>query len=223
MTVSYNGYVPLCHDPRHFLFLLPFSILAGSFLLEKFYKQPLKFIGLPVFFILSALLLMVIKAGNMKYFYGLIDVFLFVWCFVAKMIADKKTFWVFAFCFFCLLSIRPLIDVYQHNNVMYFDQRALIQKTFPAKITNAMVYTDDKIDRDLSRYFMKFDTLNVRFLYTETVNKQLLDEEKVPVYFLLNEKRDPVSEFEKNIDSNDLKAVTFTKSGCFSLYKIDKK
>ncbi|MBV4355552.1 ArnT family glycosyltransferase [Pinibacter aurantiacus] len=223
MTVSYNGYVPLCYDPRHFLFLLPFSILAGSFLLEKFYQQPFKFIGLPVFFILSALLLVIIKAGDMKYFYGLIGVFLLGWCFVAKMIVDKKAFLVFTICFFCLLSIRPLIDIYRHNNVMYFDHRALIKKTFPARITNAIVYTDDQIDRDLSKYFMQYDTLQVRFLYTKTLSKQLLYNVDGPVYFLLNEKRIPAGDFEKNINSNDLKAVTFTKSGYFSLYRIEKK
>jgi len=223
MTVSYNGYVPLCHDPRHFLFLLPFSILAGSFLLEKFYQQPLKFIALPVLFILSALLLTLIKAGDMKYFYGLIGVFLLGWCFSAKMINSKKLFWIFAICFFCLLSIRPLMDIYHHNNVTYFDQKALIKKTFPAKITSAMVYTDDEMDRDLSRYFMQFDTVGVRFLYTETLSKKLLGEEDVPVYFLLNEKRVSVGDFEKNIDSNDLKAINFTKSGYFSLYRIEKK
>lgn len=222
MTISYNSYVPLCFDPRHFLFLLPFSVLAGSFLLEKFYQQPLRFIALPVFFILSALVLVIIKAGNMKYFYGLIGIFLLSWSFVVKMLNSKRTFAVFAVCFFCLLSIRPLMDIYQHNNVTYFDQRKLIKNTFPEKIENALVYSDDKMDRDLSNYFMKFDTANVRFKYTTTVSNTLLNEPHVPVYFLLNEKRLSVSEFEKNIDSNDLKAVTFTQSGCFSLYRLEK-
>jgi hypothetical protein len=115
-----------------------------------------------------------------------------------------------------------LIDIYQHNNITYFDQRRLVKNTFPKKIENALVYTDDKMDRDLSNYFMQFDTANVRFKYTAAISDTLLNEQHVPVYFLLNEKRLSVSEFEKNIDSNGLKAVTFTQSGYFSLHRLEK-
>lgn len=39
MTISVSGYVPMCLDPRHYLFLIPVSAVSGSLVIQKFMEK----------------------------------------------------------------------------------------------------------------------------------------------------------------------------------------
>jgi hypothetical protein len=69
MTISWSSYVPLCHDPRHFLFIMPFAALTGGRMLALFVSNPSQYRILPVLYVLATIVIFLSNTGSTKYLY----------------------------------------------------------------------------------------------------------------------------------------------------------
>ena len=46
MSFTFSAYSPLWPDPRHFLFLIPFAVITGAYMLAAYMREPGKYMGL---------------------------------------------------------------------------------------------------------------------------------------------------------------------------------
>ena len=181
MTISASSYVPLCHSPRHFLFLIQFAAITGGPVLYAYFKQPAKFIALPLAFAITTLVIFSLNGGTTKYLYLLFTILL-ISCYLFSFIKNKILPFVYCVILFtALLFMNYLVDFIKPLYSYYWDEKEVIEKQFSGKNITATVFSDG-LSGELSEFFLKFKTGNLKFLP--------LDSAKVTnpgtLYFLLN-------------------------------------
>jgi hypothetical protein len=180
MSISVSSYVPLCHSPRHFLFLFPFAAITGGPMLYAYFKQPAKFILLPLAFAIVTVVIFVLNGGTTKYLYLLLTLLL-VSCYLFSVFKNKIFPFAAVILFTGLLFMNYVIDFIKPLYPYYWDEKEVIEKQFSGKNMSATVFSDG-LSGELSEFFLKFKTGNLKFLSIDsarTVNNG-------PLYFLLN-------------------------------------
>jgi hypothetical protein len=209
MTISASSYVPLCHSPRHFLFLFPFAAITGGPMLNAYFKQPAKFVAFPIIFLIGTIIIFGLNGGTTKYLYLFVTVLL-VCCYLFSFISDKKTFYVCSVILFSgLLFTNYVIDFVKPLYPYYWDEKEIIQKQFSEKSIRATVFSDGQ-SAELSEFFLGFETGNLKFLPVDSaknINEGML-------YYLLNGDLNPV--FKHKMDS-------LLKKGAIHIELISRK
>lgn len=171
MSISFTAYVPLCHDPRHFLFLIPFAAIVGARLLTAYFVAPAKFWVLPALFAGATCILFITKGGEMKFVYLLITLVLFVPLLAGKTALQMPYRTLAPFLLAACLLVRPAYDLYKNRFYYFDDHKKLIQTVFADPRAEAAVYTANELTAELSEYFLGFHTGAVQFRWMGAVHK----------------------------------------------------
>jgi len=219
MTISVSSYVPLCHSPRHFLFLFPFAAITGGPMLYAYFKKPAKFIGLLLIFAIATAVIFSINGGTTKYLYLFITILLFSY-YLFSFIRNKKLIYTCSVILFtALLFTNYVTDFVKPLYPYYWDQKEVIQKQFSGKNINATIFSDE-LSVELSGFFLNFKTGNLKFRSVDSAKNTNAG----TLYYLLNRNLNPGSGnkmdslMKKNEDSNV--RMVYRKNNVF-LYKVN--
>ncbi len=153
MTISPDAYVPMCLDPRHYLYLIPVGAVSGGLVLEAAFRQ--KKISR------ALLLLLLLIAGQQWLEYNS----WYAGCLIGvALLWGALPFWVspkrgknLVLAGTILLGLAALIPRLQyHQSVRYRQQAAAYQKEVKPLLDSGVVYTD-AVQRRLIRYYESFD------------------------------------------------------------------
>ena len=164
MTISFTSYVPLCQDPRHFIFLFPFAAIIAGPLVFAYSKDPAKFLLLPIFIVLATLCMFYQHTGSTKYLYLLFSLLLLLrlaFVFISKN-QIIQTLFIVSIC--ALLFCNYLIDVVKPPYPYYWDHKKVVEKSFAGKDIKATVFSADANSAEMTEYFLGFKTGNLRIL-----------------------------------------------------------
>jgi hypothetical protein len=182
MTISWNSYVPLCHDPRHFLFIMPFAALAGGRMLSTFIIQPARYRMLPALYALATLIIFLSETGSTKYLY-------LGCCLLTVGVSVLPRFIrLFVPGFVLIFSLNHLIDfvkpLYPFHNDNKFVARE-IRKYVPKSST---IYSRG-VTGEMAAYFLGFRQGEYQFKPVDSLRGQ----GAAMPYFLLDGKNDWLS------------------------------
>ena len=182
MSISFTAYVPLCHDPRHFLFLMPFAAVTGGPMLYAYFKNPLKFIVLPLLFIVATSAIFIMQGGTTKYLY-LLFTLLLTGYYILFLKTKSRLWYTFSIvATITLFSLNYFIDFIKPMYPYYWDHKKLIEEKFGGKKDIATVVSADLLTAELSEFFLEFNTGNIHFITIDSVKSTSPEK----LYFLLN-------------------------------------
>ena len=219
MTISFTHYVPLCHDPRHFIFLFPFAAVLGGPMLYAYFKEPLKFIFLPLLFIAATIVMFILHAGTTKYLYLLFALLLsghYVVSLAGKTLLVYK---VAIGLLIALMSLNYIIDFVKPLYPFYWDHKKIIENNFSTSSGKATVFCSDDLSAELSEYFLQFKTGNIKYYPLDSIKHA----NEGALYYFLNGDLDPVA--RGRIDSllkekTGPQVVIIDQVNNVSLYKV---
>ena len=219
MTISFTHYVPLCHDPRHFMFLFPFSAILGAYIMIAYYKTPKDF---PLLLIVSwtiTILVFIIPSGETKYIYLLISLVLLVTYIRSslKFHFYKETGFILLITF--ILLIRPVNDIIQNRFAFYKDLKGLITERYSNIHSRILVLTGDVLTTEISEHTLKYVTGNIQFEPLES--GAILANNYDTVHLLVNKHSTPIlhdSVQVKLLNSKSLNIIQ--QDGLITLYEI---
>lgn len=220
MTISFSSYVPLCPSPRHFLFIFPFAAITGAPMLHAYFKQPAKFIVLPLLLAIATAIIFSINGGSTKYLYLLFTLLLFG-CYIFSIFKKKVFSYTYSVILITVLFFANyLADFVKPMYPYYWDQKEVIEKTFAGKNTAATIFSSDALSGELSEFFLKFETGNLKILPMDSV--KIIN--KGTLYFLLNREINPAT--AKTADSlmikdNDSSIFMIYRKNNVCLYKVN--
>lgn len=153
MTISPDAYVPMCLDPRHYLYLIPVGAMSGALVLDAALRQKkMRW---------TVLLLMLSVAGqqwlqhNDWYAACLVGQAL-LWGVLPVWVSSKKGR-VFILAGTILLGLAALFPSLRYNaSVKYRQQAATYRQEIRPLLDSGIVYTD-AVQRRLIRYYESFD------------------------------------------------------------------
>lgn len=169
MSISFSTYMPLCHDPRHFLFLFPFAAIIGGPMLFAYFKAPAQFLLLPIFLALATGILFYLQGGTTKYLYLLFTLLLIAR--LAATLMNKSTPWtyVFAGATVVLFTINYVIDFIKPPYPYYWDHKKVIDCSFGGQDITAKLFSADAPSGELTEFFLHFKTGNLQVLPMDSV------------------------------------------------------
>ncbi|WP_153797936.1 ArnT family glycosyltransferase [Foetidibacter luteolus] len=158
MSFSFTGYAPLPPDPRHFMFLIPFAVICGGYMLVAFFNSPQRYPLLPMFFLLAAVIIWFLPVGNTRHIYLALAAL-----FTARLLV-KRMWPVLAFAGWVSIMLgNYLYDFVKPQYSFYFDQKKIVQTSFYNTVQPAVVYTGEPQTADMGNYFLGFNKKNVLF------------------------------------------------------------
>ncbi len=221
MTISFTSYVPLCHDPRHFLFLFPFAAVLGGPMLYIYLKEPRKFFFLPVFSAIATIAIFWMQGGTTKYLYALFSILLFSRLALVPFAKNNQWLKMFAASFMVFFSINYWLDIVKPGYPYHEDQKKVIRDVFKNNLRPAIVVTENDFSAEMNEYFLGFKNKNVRFYSIDSFKSGNADN-----LYLLEDSTHHKEQENKTKDfiySNQLQYTIVKKSGAFILYRLIKK
>lgn len=220
MTISFISYVPLCPDPRHFLFLFPVAALLAGPVLYAYIKYPYDFIMLPFFIVMATVVMFAIEAGNTKYMYALFSLLLVI-IYVTKRSSRTEYYTITGIAAFTVIfSINYLIDFIKPPYPYYWDHKRVIDEVFAGKNTDAKLFSADDFSGEMTKFFLSYHTGNLHILPLDSAQTTTGNN----LYYLLAGDVNP--SIQPKVDSifNQSNRNSFylvRKEGNVSLYKTD--
>jgi hypothetical protein len=153
MTTSYEAYLPICPDVRHFLMLIPLAAIVAAPAVANFAKAKRKGAYFVFSFALATGLAFYFTDGNMRWLYGAI-----LGLIVLRMLMPNNKY---SLVFFIVGLIGVLvIPAYSSMRTAakkssYVEQRALIYKHFKNKKEPALVVTN-QVGRNTGWYLLGY-------------------------------------------------------------------
>ena len=161
MSISFTRYVPLCQDPRHFIFLIPFAALCGGPVLYHYFNEPKRFILLPLLMLAATAFIFMMHGGNTKYLYLLFTLLLVLVYLISKPFIKYSSVACIAACI-SIFSFNYLVDFIRPPYPFYGDQKKIIA-SFAASNPHATVFSADEVSGELNEFFLKFSTGYITF------------------------------------------------------------
>lgn len=227
MSISLKAYVPMCLDPRHYLFLIPVAAvpaarIIGEFVEEKKYGwQILAGLALAALFLYSIngqlfdkpyLPCLIVVAG----FYFL----------PSKAPVFKL---LFTLLFLSVLLIGPIQQMQYARKVQYRAQRAITYQQFIDKNEPCYIITDP-VQQRLGEYYSGFNpSRKDQFLSFDQVNFDSLDGRKQYLYinwhtqYLSGLNSADLPDYVRNLDTLANPAIYQNKALNLAIYELKAK
>lgn len=168
MSFTFSTYSPLWPDPRHFVFLIPFAVVTGTYMLAAYMREPRKYIGLLFCFLIADIFLLFSDLGGTKYVYfGITVILLLRWL---LSIYGKQTGMLYL-SFGLLTSLMGsnyLFDFITERYSFYYAQKAIVETQLKTVDQETIVYTGDMITARLGNYMRSFKEDGLRFANIDT-------------------------------------------------------
>jgi len=153
MTISPDAYVPMCLDPRHYLYLIPVGAVSAGLSLQTVFRQK------NMRWALLLLMLLIAAQQWMQYddwYAGCLIGLALLWGGLPFWVSPKRGKKL-VLAGTILLGLAALIPRLQyHQSVRYRQQAATYQKEVKSLLDSGVVYTD-AVQRRLIRYYESFD------------------------------------------------------------------
>jgi hypothetical protein len=186
MTFSPTMYAPLLPDPRHFIFLIPFSVITAAFMIRSYVQQPSKYFLLLIAFFVADVFLYFSNIGNTKYIYYLIALLLMLIWFNEVLKRRRETN-IFYFLLAAIMFANYMYDFLFPQYPFYFDQKEIVQHYLDTS-SSAIVFTGDPQTARMGDYFLAFQNKNLKFENLATANNLNNNSKN---YLLVNGDYDP--------------------------------
>ena len=176
MTISYTTYVPLCPDPRHFLFLLPIGVVVFALGMEKIrlYSTTDVLIILGIYSI-QWFVSWYFKYENHHFLFGLVLVGLILWW---KWNYLKMGGLIIAAGLFSVF----VQNAWYNQRINHAGQKALIQKVLSVNTKPKWILTD-WANTNIGRFYARYSEKNQFIVFHEFDEKKHKDRE---IYVILN-------------------------------------
>lgn len=172
MSVSFTEYVPLCNDPRHFYFVMPFACIAASYMLLAYHQHRARWWMLPVCYAISGCLCSLSNAdGGTKWLYFGAAVILGLHLIVQqlgnlKVWQKVKKYYVFAAL--SLVLVVPVADLRKPMPILYQQHVQIMQLPVFKQTKPSVVYTGNQITADISLFASHYQLTNWQFKSVDT-------------------------------------------------------
>lgn len=181
MTTSYEAYLPICPDIRHFLMLIPLAAVVAAPSVVNFAKNKKRGKYFLLSFGLGAVLAVCFTQGNMRWLYVGIEG-LIIW----RMLLPNKaaSHWLFLLGLLGVLII-PVVSSMRTTikESAYLEQRALIYKHFKYNQEPKMVITN-QVGKNIGWYLLEYQEQHPTQFYTYDQLPSLDFSRGIPVYVL---------------------------------------
>ncbi|MCC5916542.1 MAG: glycosyltransferase family 39 protein [Cryomorphaceae bacterium] len=181
MSISLTSYVPMCIDPRHYLYLIPVSAIAAGMVMKKgiFAKKKNAFVFALLALLCGIAYFLQTRGWNFIYF-PLALLLSFGWWFNSSV--QKKRFFLLIFIF--ILGASHYKDVrYAHD--IKFRKQGIWLKDEVLSINKGIVVTD-RAQAHFAEYYGGFNTDDsLKFIRFEFFSDDNIDME-TDVYVLIN-------------------------------------
>ncbi len=192
MSISATSYVPMCLDPRHFLFFIPIAAIAASHSIPKLLKSRLSFI---LFVVVSVIVIVFMLFENSDNYWKLyLPIMILITLFKLLKVQHFNTFLTLLLL---LTSFYPIYELFQYSkNLGYKQQRDLIYKEV-LTIKEPSYVISNKVQTRIGRYYQEFNPNHpVKFLSYNSFNTDTLKD--LPIYLLENDHTRNLMQLEKN-------------------------
>lgn len=183
MTTSYEAYLPICPDIRHFLMLVPLAAVVAAPSVANFARTKEKGGYFVASFALGALLGLGFTAGKMRWLY--VGILLLI---VLRMLLpnNKYSQWSFLTLLIGVLVLPVLSSMRTAvKESSYLEQRALLYEHFQNPKQPSIIITD-QIGCNIGRYLMAYDEQALTQFYPYQELSTLSFPENTLVYLIGN-------------------------------------
>ncbi|MGE0562015.1 MAG: ArnT family glycosyltransferase [Flavobacteriales bacterium] len=173
MSISYSEYIPMCIDPRHYLFIYPITSIAAAFVIDHYLNKTTN-IRLVIILLGSTGIISLIFFEQLFWWHYFPLCLLFI--VVGFMFfQSKKMKIVFSMLFFISLGIYPLQNAIAYQQTGYEAQRDAIMKHILEKEHDCIVISNDVQTRE-NKYYSGFNnTKNIQFVSFNQVTGEILN------------------------------------------------
>ncbi len=182
MSISAKAYNPMCTDPRHYLFMIPFFAVAAPLAFERFGKKNLYLVGFIGFIILSGIVV--------KYFgdSGMLKVYMaYILIMALFFVLNRKLsiVGVVAFLLFALIPILKPYEAIQYAKKVNYQGQKEFSKVHILQ-SDADVIVADEVSKRFLNYWNGFEKEGMSFIsYDEAEEKGIKPGSKA--YLLKND------------------------------------
>jgi hypothetical protein len=220
MTISFTSYMPLCHDPRHFLFLFPFAAIISGKFLYQYFLQPPKFILLPIVYCVATFILFYLQAGTTKYLYLMFSIiFLSSYLLACLQVVFLNIF--FGFALMGVLSLNYFGEYFITYGKDFYPQKKVIEQVFFNYTSKAKVFVSDSKSAEYCDFFLSFTNKNIVFNPTDSI---LPNETGNLFYLHIKNENDPAKNKIESIKKTQNATIYFelaNKCQQVELYKVN--
>lgn len=152
MSISVTSYIPMCADPRHYLFIVPVVAVAAALILKD-YLNVFRFrIGLFVLVLIAFGFALYFRSATGSHLY--LPVLVSIGCIVfpKNQVQAQR---LFAVLLFVALLFQPADMFIYARNVNYGKQKEIVQRELIDKNQPCIVITDE-VQKRLGNYYSGF-------------------------------------------------------------------
>jgi hypothetical protein len=229
MSISVTSYIPLCPDPRHFLFLIPILALAASNRMVYFFSEeviiPRNTKEYAKFYLLLLGLFLTITFFTSKdsFYYFYLPMFLLV---ISRIYINNR---IILYLFWTIWLILPVKYAIYAKEVNFNLQKEWLFKL--KELPNRATVISNKVQKHYWRYYNEFDkNPNVQFFSYQEIDSLphdlLIPEDSVYLWLnfytrFLSNQTDANLPLYVSDTANYLLVKSYPKRGMF-LYKMPK-
>jgi 4-amino-4-deoxy-L-arabinose transferase-like glycosyltransferase len=202
MSISVTSYIPMCADPRHYLFIVPVVAVAAALILKDYLSLFRFRIGLFVLVSIAFGLSLFFRSATAYHLY--LPVLVAIGCVVIL----KNTVQVqnlFAILLFVALLFQPADMFIYASNVNYEKQKEIVQRELIGKNKACVVITDE-VQKRLGNYYEGF-SLNAACQFINYAEADTFHFQKNAKIMLLN---NWYTRYLSGMDDQDMPAFATT-------------
>ena len=152
MSISVTSYIPMCPDPRHYLFIVPVVAVAAALILKDYLSVPRFRIGLFVLVSVAFGLSLFFRSATGYHLY--LPVLVAIGCVVFLKNQVQR---IFAVLLVAALLFQPADMMVYAEKVNYRKQKEIVQRELIGKNQACVVITDE-VQKRLGSYYSGFSS-----------------------------------------------------------------
>lgn len=196
MSISYTEYIPMCIDPRHYLFIYPITAIASAFVIEHYLNKSIN-VRLIIVLLGITCLVAYFVADYLLWSHYIPICILFI--LMGYLPQNKKLKSTFSVLFFIVLSIYPIENAIAYYKNGYETQKNAVLETIIQKESNCVVISNDVQTRE-NKYYSGFtNNKNIQFLAFSEVTEETLNSPTKKILIL-----NPYTLYLSNQNASDL-------------------
>ncbi|MFH2143868.1 MAG: glycosyltransferase family 39 protein, partial [Bacteroidota bacterium] len=207
MTISPTSYIPMCLDPRHYLFLTPIVAIPASYIITEYIKEK-KYAVQIILCLISVTFLSFFLQGDSfwELYLPLTVLFGFVYLFVK----NKKFRWIFIVFFVLIMMVKPYFSMRYAHTINYSKQKEIALEYIINRNEDCYIITD-YVQKRLVFYLSGFNkNSKYTLLSFNNFNIDTLANKKKMLFlnwytqYLSGFDANDLPYYAKNIDSSDV-------------------
>jgi 4-amino-4-deoxy-L-arabinose transferase-like glycosyltransferase len=178
MSISYQSYIPLCLDPRHYLFLVPVSAIPAAMMISSFVNERQGSLSLVIMSVLTALWARFLPGDTFRTIYFPLALIIALYS-IANPAFRLKGWFILAMLL--ILLTEPVKMVKYARKISYDKQKEAVFDHLLTQNDKYYVITNEVQSR-ISEYYCKFDDSRFRFLIYDRFSFDTLTNRKIILF-----------------------------------------